>query len=166
MRKVICNVLRSLGARAITAASGAEEAIEEIKSCPPDVIMSEYFLRSANGIELVRWLRARPGDERYTPFILITSFATYSSVMESRNAGVTEFVKKPYSAEALVARLREVIERPRPFVSAINFFGPDRRRRSEILEKNMDRRCRQPLLIDAGDMEQSDINTAFRGLFN
>lgn len=166
MRKVICNVLRSLGARDIKVASDASDAADEIRNSHPDVIMSEYFLKSANGIELVRWLRARPGDERYTPFILVTSFATYDSVMASRNAGATEFVKKPFSAEALVARLREVVERPRPFVSSTNFFGPDRRRRSEIMEKNTERRLRQPSLFDTGDMKQSDINAAFRGLFN
>lgn len=164
MRKVICNLLRTLGARDMRVATDVEAAVSEIRQRCPDVIMSEYFLNSANGIELARWLRRRPGDERYTPFILLTSFATYRSVMESRNAGVTEFVKKPFSAETIVARLREVVERPRPFVSTTNFFGPDRRRRSEIMGANMDRRGRQTLLIDTGDMQQSDINAAFRGL--
>jgi hypothetical protein len=52
----------------------------------------------------------------------------------ARDAGVTEFLRKPVTVESVIARVAEVIERPRPFVRCGAYFGPDRRRKSELWE--------------------------------
>ena len=48
--------------------------------------------------------------------------------MEARDAGVTEFLVKPLSAQALHQRILSVVAHPRPFIRTPTFFGPDRRR--------------------------------------
>jgi two-component system chemotaxis response regulator CheY len=49
--------------------------------------------------------------------------------MQARDAGVTEFLVKPFTARDLYRRLYQIIERPRQFVRSEDFFGPDRRRK-------------------------------------
>ena len=49
-------------------------------------------------------------------------------VEAARDAGVTEFLAKPITAQNLFARIAEIVERPRAFVRCDAYFGPDRRR--------------------------------------
>ena len=65
----------------------------------------------------------------------MTGYSAKLRVFEARDQGITEFLVKPFKAEDLYARLEKLIEKPRSFVDASNFFGPDRRR---IKVKNYD----------------------------
>ena len=50
----------------------------------------------------------------------------------ARDRGVNEFLAKPVTARDILKRLESVILRPRPYVAAADFFGPDQRRRSPV----------------------------------
>ncbi len=50
-------------------------------------------------------------------------------MQEARDAGVTEFLVKPFTAHDLARRIAHVINKPRDFIETQDFFGPDRRRR-------------------------------------
>ena len=50
------------------------------------------------------------------------------NVIKARNAGVTEFLAKPFSAKALYGRILNIVANPRPFIKSKHYFGPDRRR--------------------------------------
>jgi len=60
---------------------------------------------------------------------MLTGHTEMNRVVEARDAGVHEFLAKPISVKGLYSRIRSIIERPRPFVRAGLYFGPDRRRR-------------------------------------
>ena len=144
MRHVIKGVLETLGAKQLDEANDGTEALGSIRGWPPDIIFTEYRLNPMSGIELLRAIRKERGTVRFTPVIMVTSETRREKVIEARNAGVTEFVAKPFNAKSLILRIKEVIERPRPFVNAGVYFGPDRRRRSEVLAQGQDRRGRAP----------------------
>ena len=61
--------------------------------------------------------------------ILIKANVTAADAAEVREAGATELLAKPFSVQALRDRLAAVFQKPRPFVVAQAFKGPDRRRR-------------------------------------
>ena len=63
------------------------------------------------------------------PIIMMTGYSHRIRVEASRDAGVTEFLVKPFKAKDLYTRIEQLIEKPRQFVEADEFFGPDRRRR-------------------------------------
>jgi hypothetical protein len=50
--------------------------------------------------------------------------------MAARDAGVTEILAKPITAQNLMLRIAEVVDKPRAFVRCETYFGPDRRRRN------------------------------------
>ena len=163
MRRITRGMLQILGARRIVETDAMSTALTFIQQGDIDIVLSEWYLTGACGVDLIRWLRREDTDIRFTPFIMMTSQTRFESVTAARNAGITEFVAKPFSAKSMIARIREVVERPRPFVSIGRYFGPDRRRRAEIMEQN--RRKKGALLIGGKDTDltQDQINTMIAG---
>jgi hypothetical protein len=59
---------------------------------------------------------------------MVTAEATPSSIGGARNSGVHEFLRKPYTAGDLFRRVENVVLKPRDWIEAQMYVGPDRRR--------------------------------------
>jgi len=140
MRRVIKNVLETLGAKQIEECHDGSEALASMRSWPPDIILTEWRLYPMTGIDFLKAVRAERGSIRFTPIVMVTSETRREKVIQARNTGVSEFVAKPFNAKSLLLRIKEVIERPRPYVDVGSYFGPDRRRRTEIMAEGEERR--------------------------
>ena len=104
------------------------------------------LLHTAGGLEkvtsgqvLVRTASDTPNP--MLPVIMLSGHTEPKRVAEARDAGVTDFLSKPVSPKALYLRIEQVILRPRQFVRAKAFEGPDRRRHRD--DKYSGRRRRQ-----------------------
>ncbi len=140
-RKIIRTILVALGAREIRLAESAEKALEELSVTPVDIVICDWEMPGMNGLELVRRVRREARNpNRFVPVIMLTAHTARERVEEARDAGVTEVVTKPVSAQALYDRIVEVIENPRPFVKVGDYFGPDRRRRDDAAYEGPRRR--------------------------
>ena len=64
----------------------------------------------------------------YIPIIMVTGHTERHRVEAARDAGVTEILAKPITAQNLFSRIGEIVDHPRPFVKSVDYFGPDRRR--------------------------------------
>jgi two-component system chemotaxis response regulator CheY len=64
------------------------------------------------------------------PIIMISGYTEKHRVEAARDAGVTEFLAKPITAQSLYSRIAEIMERPRAFIRCDTYFGPDRRRKA------------------------------------
>ena len=64
----------------------------------------------------------------FVPIIMLTAHSSLERVIQARDSGVNEFLTKPVTASGLYSRISTVIESPRQFVRASEYFGPDRRR--------------------------------------
>jgi CheY-like chemotaxis protein len=155
MRKLLRGMLVAFEIKDIVQADGVASAIEAMKKAKPDIVFVDWFMEPVDGLELVRAIRR--GDEGldpYTPVIMMTGYAEEQRVREARDAGVTEFLGKPISADSVMRRLIAVIEHPRPFVRTPTYFGPDRRRKQRPF-KGADRRRQSTELneieVDWGD---------------
>ncbi len=140
MRRVIKGILETLGCKRIDEAKDGREALNIMKSWAPDIVISEWLLEPVSGLEVLKAVRADTSNIKFTPVIMITSETRRERVIMARNAGVTEYVAKPFNAKSLILRIKEVIERPRPFVDVGVYFGPDRRRRTEVMAEGEDKR--------------------------
>jgi hypothetical protein len=60
--------------------------------------------------------------------IMVSSEATAALILGARDAGVHEFLRRPYTTGDVLKRLEAVAGRPRDWVEAIEYIGPDRRR--------------------------------------
>jgi hypothetical protein len=63
-------------------------------------------------------------------------------VLAARDAGVTEFLVKPFTVTGLLRRIEALIFQARPFVRSPTYFGPDRRRRADPNYRGVERRRR------------------------
>jgi DNA-binding response OmpR family regulator len=97
-----------------------------------DVVVLDRHCGPDNGLDMTRILRlARDNPNRFVPIILMASDSTQSLVEIARDCGIHEFLAKPLSKKSFLERLRAVEEKPRNFIKAGVFFGPDRRRRRD-----------------------------------
>lgn len=132
MQKLVVNVLKTLGVGQVYSASDGEAGYAAFCAYKPDIVLTDWHMEPVCGIEMIKRIRNREKSPNPTvPIILMTGYSAYPRVEEARNAGATEFLIKPFSASDLARRIAYVINKPRDFVKAPDYFGPDRRRRQE-----------------------------------
>ena len=129
MRRLLASVLKALSFGRVEVAEDARDALHHVRLHMPEIIITDYLMEPMDGIELVRKLRTDPDvPNPFVPVLMITGLAEPSRVAAARNAGVTEFLAKPFTVTALCNRLSYMVEQPRNFVRTATYFGPDRRR--------------------------------------
>lgn len=129
MRGIVRTVLASLGCENVHEAADAKSALAILQAERIDILILDWKMTPIDGLALVKKIRdPETSPNPFLPIIMLTAYGEPSKVREARDAGVTEFMIKPFSAEALYRRLAVIINRPRPFVRTKAFFGPDRRR--------------------------------------
>ena len=144
MRSLVRSVLRGLGARRIEEGTDGADAYTRLATYAADVIICDGQMSPMDGLEFVRLVRTGSDSPNpFVPVILLTARMEAERVVEARDAGVTEFLVKPFSAHQLYARIRAIIEHPRPFVRVKSYVGPDRRRRPDADFKGSERRTRE-----------------------
>lgn len=161
MLSIIKTLLKGFGVHRIHEASDAAEAFEEFQNTQTDVIIVDYSLETLDGIEFSQLVRnANDTPNPYVPIIMLTAHSERARVEEARDAGITEFLRKPICAADLYRRIIEVIERPRPFVRSKSYFGPDRRRRIDENYRGEERRKENlEKQQQASDDETTEVTT-------
>lgn len=130
MLNITVSILKVFGFKHIYTAQDAEEGFQKFCQYSPDLVITDWLMEPYDGTELTHKIRTDPkSPNRFVPIILMTGYSAKIRVMESRDKGVTEFLVKPFSAKDLYARIEQLIEKPRKFIDAKEFFGPDRRRK-------------------------------------
>jgi two-component system, OmpR family, response regulator len=104
----------------VTTASTGREALRQADATRPDLIVLDVMLPDLDGFEVCRQLRAA-GNE--VPVIFLTARDTSSDTVTGLALGGDDYVTKPFSVEALVARVRAVLRRASRTAAA---DGPDR----------------------------------------
>lgn len=130
MRALLRALLNSAGIKDIAEAAHGQAAIEMLRECKSDLVLTDLAMKPMNGIEFTRHVRnSEMSPNPFVPIIMITGHTEKYRVEEARDVGVTEFLAKPITAHNLYTRIAEIVERPRAFVRCNAYFGPDRRRR-------------------------------------
>lgn len=135
MHRILTSMLMGLGVGDIKEAIDGETALQKLKQSDFDLIITGQVMKPMDGADLTRQIRS--GEGRVNPFIpiiMISGHAVKENIEEARDSGVHEFLVKPVSAKALRARLRRIVENPRPFIRSPDYYGPDRRRRAMPIE--------------------------------
>ncbi len=131
MRKLVKNILHSLGVKEVVEAADGSDALKELKARPIDLLITDWIMEPLDGVELVRMIRTGSDSENpFIPIIMLTGHTEQNRVIEARDVGINEFLAKPISAKSVYSRVKSVIEDGRSFVRTSAFFGPDRRRRA------------------------------------
>ena len=93
----------------IVEAGSAEEAQEKLLEISPDLVLLDMQMPGKSGHELLSEMRANPRT-RLVPVVMITGAATHELKLKAIQAGVTDFIAKPFSPEEIAARARALLE--------------------------------------------------------
>ncbi|MFP4314337.1 MAG: response regulator [Alphaproteobacteria bacterium] len=126
------SILMTFGVGEVETARDGQNGFKIFCNFVPDLVIADWMMKPMDGISLTRRIRNDPASpNQFAPVILMTGFSEKRRVFQARDAGVTEFLVKPFNARDLYRRISQVIERPRQFVRSEDFFGPDRRRKKK-----------------------------------
>src|SRR6202051_715977 len=106
----IARVLKTtLSARgySIRTASDGDDALQVMKSWPPDLVITDLRMPNMDGVELCRHLRAKSG----IPIIVLSVRNEERTKIEALDAGADDYVTKPFSVNELLARVRAGLRR-------------------------------------------------------
>lgn len=108
MRRIIINLLRQLGFTNMTEADDGTTAWERLTSEHIDLIISDWNMPKMTGIDLLKQVRA---SEKYkdSPFIMVTAEGKRENVIAAVQAGVSNYIVKPFNAATLKEKLTKVI---------------------------------------------------------
>lgn len=131
MAPLSAGMLRGLGFKQVAEVNDTVALRKLLASERIGLLLLDDDLGPDDTLEMVRQLRAdTEAANRTVPILMTFTQASKERILAARDAGVTEFLKKPLSANVINLRLTQALEHPRPFVEAQVYTGPDRRRRA------------------------------------
>lgn len=132
--QTVLNML-SIPEKNIHSAYSMGEGYRKFCKMEHDIIITDWLENPDTGIQLIKKIRMnKESPNRFVPIIMTAGSGHLNRVLRSRDAGVSEYLVKPFAAEALATRITRVIENPRPYVVDASYIGPDRRVRDEPYE--------------------------------
>jgi two-component system phosphate regulon response regulator PhoB len=94
-------------------ASNADEALEKVRDSLPDLVLVDWMLPGASGLELVRRFRNQDRT-RQLPIILLTARADEADKLAGLDMGADDYITKPFSVKELNARIKALLRRRAP----------------------------------------------------
>ena len=108
MLRIIRNLLKQLGFENVDDASDGSEALQKMKEKKYGLVISDWNMEPMTGLQLLREVR---GDNKLaeTPFIMITAESKTENVVAAKEAGVNNYIVKPFNAATLKTKLVSVV---------------------------------------------------------
>jgi two-component system, OmpR family, phosphate regulon response regulator PhoB len=97
----------------VSLARDGEEGLLLADEGRPDLVLLDWMLPKAPGIEVCRRLRAR-SEHRNTPILMLTARGEEAERIRGLDQGADDYITKPFSMNELLARIRAVLRRIRP----------------------------------------------------
>jgi len=94
----------------VDEATDGQEALTRIAEAQPDLVLLDWMLPVMSGIEVCRQIRRRTAT-RDLPVIMLTARADDQDAVRGLNSGADDYVSKPFSIDALLARIRALLRR-------------------------------------------------------
>lgn len=82
-------------------------AIDEVRRCPPDLLVLDVMMPKVDGLDVCRVLRG----EIEVPVLMLTARSTEDDLLLGLDMGADDYVTKPYSPRELMARIRALLRR-------------------------------------------------------
>ncbi len=108
MLRILRNLLRQLNFSNIEEATDGGDALQKLRKSSVDLIISDWNMEPMTGLELLREVRS---DDKLKaiPFIMITAESKSENVIAAKEAGVSNYIVKPFNAETLKLKMVSVL---------------------------------------------------------
>ena len=106
MRDMLCALLRDRGHRPTACASG-EEAVAELETKPFGLVITDLRMGPVDGMDVLRTAASRFSG---VPVIVMSAYGSVAQAVEAMRLGAFDFIEKPFSVEAIEARIANALE--------------------------------------------------------
>jgi two-component system chemotaxis response regulator CheY len=110
MIRIMHNLLRQIGFKDVDAASDGSTALVKLRSRKFGLVISDWNMEPMTGYELLKQIRSDPALQS-TPFIMVTAESRTENVIAAKQAGVNNYIVKPFNAETLRHKIEAVFAR-------------------------------------------------------
>ncbi len=108
MLRILRNLLRQLNFVNIEEATDGSMALQKLRQGNIDFVISDWNMEPMTGIQLLREVRA-DDKLKHLPFIMITAESKSENVIAAKQAGVSNYIVKPFNAETLKTKMVSVL---------------------------------------------------------
>ncbi|HJR21386.1 MAG TPA: response regulator [Dongiaceae bacterium] len=108
MLRIIRNLLKQLGFNNVDEATDGSMALQKLRDKDYGLVISDWNMEPMTGIQLLREVRA-DSKLRSLPFIMITAESKTENVVAAKEAGVNNYIVKPFNAATLKTKLSSVL---------------------------------------------------------
>jgi len=108
MLRIIRNLLKQIDFNNVEEASDGSEALVKLRAGNFGLVISDWNMEPMTGLQLLQEVR---GDTRLkgTPFIMVTAESKTENVVAAKQAGVSNYIVKPFNAETLREKIEKVL---------------------------------------------------------
>jgi two-component system, chemotaxis family, chemotaxis protein CheY len=109
MRRIVKNILKQLGFANADEAKNGQEGLQKLRAGKYDFVVSDWNMPVMTGIDMLRAIRA---DEKLKaiPVLMMTAEAQQSNLIEAVQAGVSNYIVKPFMAETMQDKIRGIFK--------------------------------------------------------
>ncbi len=107
MRRILKNILKQIGFTSLSEADNGKAALNMLKKQKFDLILCDWNMPEMSGLELLNEVRS-DNELKDTPFIMVTAEAQKDNIIQAVQAGVSNYVVKPFTAETISEKLEKV----------------------------------------------------------
>jgi len=108
MLRILRNLLRQLGFMDVEEATDGSMALQKLQQHDFGLIISDWNMEPMTGLQLLREVRADP-KLKHIPFIMVTAESKSENVIAAKEAGVSNYIVKPFNAETLKSKMVSVL---------------------------------------------------------
>ncbi len=108
MVRIVRGLLNQLGFMNVDDALDGDTAFRMMKDKPYGLVLSDWNMQPVTGLELLRRVRD-DAETKATPFVMVTAEAKAENVVAARQAGVSNYVIKPFTLAVLRQKLTAVL---------------------------------------------------------
>jgi two-component system chemotaxis response regulator CheY len=107
MRRLIRNILRQIGFTNISGAEDGRVALALLKNDAHDFVITDWNMPNMSGLDLIKGIRG-DDDLKDIPILMVTAEAGKENIVEAAKAGVTNYIVKPFTVEAMQEKINKI----------------------------------------------------------
>lgn len=108
MLRIIRNLLNQIGFKEVDEAADGTQALEKFNSGNYGLIISDWNMEPMSGYDFLKAVRTGAHNNK-VPFIMVTAESKTENVIKAKQAGVSNYIVKPFNAETLKAKIESVL---------------------------------------------------------
>jgi len=108
MRRIVRNLLSQIGFTDVEEANDGVTALQKLREKQFGLVISDWNMEPMTGLQLLKEIRADV-KLKGTPFIMVTAESKTENVIAAKQAGVNNYIVKPFNADTLKQKIQSVL---------------------------------------------------------